>query len=294
MDYNQGHRQSPGDEGAISSKQQTPGETLIEDLLSDLDFTGDDLAGTEADAKAETPLAAAERLAADQEQVRVLIAAGFKGPQYERFRDELWTYAMRVIRNFLRTGRISELCAARNVPIHMSEHARRALHTSPETRDEFAVDTISWSIEYFRDEVLAKSKWRPGPGAASLRSFFIGACAFGFQRVLRDWQARHQEVLTDEGQMPDLLQAPDLDPAERAALTDTLRRIMDTAKPEVRHICRLILQDFSYAEIADQIGISERAVEGHMYRLRKHTYQMVQRGQIEPLTRNTMRVGRAA
>jgi DNA-directed RNA polymerase specialized sigma24 family protein len=42
------------------------------------------------------------------------------------------------------------------------------------------------------------------------------------------------------------------------------------AKPEARHICHLILKDFGYAEIAAQIGISERAAQGHIHRLRTH------------------------
>jgi hypothetical protein len=77
--YKQGHRRSPGDEGALNSSQLAPGEAMIEELLWDLDLTSDDLAGTETDPKAETPVAAAERLAADHEQVQVLIAAGLEG-----------------------------------------------------------------------------------------------------------------------------------------------------------------------------------------------------------------------
>jgi hypothetical protein len=145
------------------------------------------------------------------------------------FRDEKWTLALRVMRDFLHTGKIMQLCAARGVQLTMSDHARRALHTSAETRDKIAIDTISYSFKYFCEEVLANGKWRPGPGAASVNTYFIGACAHGFRTALREWEAERHEVLTDDGEIPDIL-APGLDPAERAALMDALRRILRRAQ----------------------------------------------------------------
>jgi RNA polymerase sigma factor (sigma-70 family) len=228
-----------------------------------------------AEHSGETVAEAAERLASDLEQYQALVDVGFTGPVYERFRDELWDYAMRVMHEFMLRGRIVELCESRNAPVSVSNLARRAMHTSQDTRDEIAVDSIAWTEKYFREEILIKGRWRPKPGAASIRSYFIGACAFGFRRALRNWESAHKDewLRADATTVIDRV-ADTLDPAERAAIMDFLRRILKDAPPEARHICSLILQDLSHTEIADQLGISTRAVEGYLYRLRKRARRL--------------------
>ncbi|HXA61513.1 MAG TPA: sigma factor-like helix-turn-helix DNA-binding protein [Streptosporangiaceae bacterium] len=117
-----------------------------------------------------------------------------------------------------------------------------------------------------------------------MTTFFIGNCAFAFHAVMREQYARHQLRLADASALVDLpLVERTPGPADRAEIMDSLRQILRKAKPEARQICGLILRDLSRAEIATVMGISERAVEGHMYRLRRRV--MVVRGEIEPYGR---------
>ncbi|MFF4268056.1 hypothetical protein ACWGCK_20995 [Streptomyces virginiae] len=58
----------------------------------------------------------------------------------------------------------------------------------------------------------------------------------------------------------------------------------NAAGPEVRAICGCIWEaKMTHKEIGDELGISSRAVEGHMRRLRARAKLMVAKGEIEPL-----------
>ncbi|HXA61514.1 MAG TPA: hypothetical protein VNW94_20400 [Streptosporangiaceae bacterium] len=98
-------------------------------------------------AEAETTEQAADRLDQDRETVEKLIAAGFKGPIYKMFEGDMWAYALPVILDFLRTGKMMELCASRNVTVSIPPQIREMLHTSPQVREEYAVDIIARSMQ---------------------------------------------------------------------------------------------------------------------------------------------------
>lgn len=234
--------------------------------------------GSSDDAEASRVLDALEhgddqhRLAPDVLVFEALATANFAGPRYDAFAADLWAYAMPVIKSMIRTGRIQDLGQRRGVPIWINSGERQALHASLEDRDELAVDTIAWTIEFFRTSVLSKGKWDPAKGT-SLRTYFIGACAFGFHRAFRIWSvARGKRIYEFELDLwlGRRLEPLEPDVAEQAARRDLLGKILARATPEARAICGLILQDLTYAEIGERLhGLTARAVEGHMHRLRK-------------------------
>jgi len=230
---------------------------------------------------------ARERLDREQRQLNELVRGGFTGADYDRFHNDLWTYAMPVIKGSIRNGEIFIWCRDKGIPVSPTSDEREVLHSSIEDRDGLAVDTIAGALDYFRDKVLRKERWT-ATGGSAVRTYFIGACLFEFQGVYRRW-ARERAVrldatgysLDNDAAAAQLLKAMTID-TERSAITgDTLARILAKGSPHANMICRLILQDYTYAEIGEQLGITERAVEGHMHRLRKRVAKMVERGQIE-------------
>ena len=216
-----------------------------------------------------------------------LAKAGFEGSEYQAFCDDLWDYGMKVLNAGLRTGDIFQWCWEADIVIKPTSDERRVLHSSAADRDELVVDTILSAIPWFRQEVLLKKRWSPNRGA-SLRTFFIGTCKHHFRIVFRRWQRERFCRLAAYGYGIDpvlvagaLVDTLATDPEEYVAAADLVTRLLTRATPEAKMACYLLLQDFTLAEIGERLGITERAVEGHLHRLRKHARTMVKQGRIE-------------
>ncbi|MET8984862.1 hypothetical protein ABZW49_05400 [Nonomuraea wenchangensis] len=211
--------------------------------------------------------------------------AGLTPNEYRQMEESLWDYALPVLKGMIRTGAIKKLCFDKDIVLRMTDDEQRALRLSIEDRDQVAVDSIVWAIKYFRRKVLKSGRWDPELGA-SLSTYFLGACAFGFQAAFREWSAQRSARLSTYGyQLPTdeawSRLADALDPAVVAANGDTLRRIFREAQPEARMICGLILEDLTQQEIGGRLGMTTRAVEGHMRRLRVTVRRMARQGKID-------------
>jgi DNA-directed RNA polymerase specialized sigma24 family protein len=208
-------------------------------------------------------------------------------PEFQHLQDDLWLYGFKTLKSFLRTGRIIGLCSRLGAPVFMTEEVQRTLHSSRDDRDALAVDTLLQAMPYFRRKVLERGNW--DHRRSSLRTFFVGCCVLTFPTVFRRWLRQRNQQLGDYGfgvSYTDLAEqlSPRLadDPETVTQLRTMLTRIMRRARPEARMICSLILKDLTYAEIGERLdGISARAVEGHMRRLRRTVYAMGRRGEIE-------------
>ncbi|WP_433223409.1 hypothetical protein [Microtetraspora malaysiensis] len=211
--------------------------------------------------------------------------AGLTPNEYRQFEESLWRYAVPVLRGMIRTGKIKSLCFEKDIILDMSEDEQRALRLSPEDRDQLVVDSIIWAIEFFRAKVLKPGKWHPDRGA-SVHTYFIGSCAYGFQASFRKWSGQRSARLSRYGYLLSRDEAwfrlvDTIDPAVVAANGDTLRRIFREAQPEARMICGLIMEGLTQQEIGDRLGMTVRAVEGHMRRLRVTVRRMARRGKID-------------
>lgn len=231
----------------------------------------------------------------DKQCVELLKYHGFTGPVYQEFTDELWAYALPVLKSKMRSGEIFKMCFERNVMVPAPTFDERAvLHSSMEDRDALAVDTIAAAVPRFRD-TLVKGRWKQA-GGSSLRTFFIGACLFAFAEVFSTWataRRRHLERLID-GEIDTLasqLISVALDPERNAVSRDTIEAILRRSPPATRTICALIMRDMSFAAIAKELGITERAVEGRMRRLRRRVNRMVEDGAVDYAGRGSQLAG---
>lgn len=195
--------------------------------------------------------------------------------QQAMLEDDLWAYGFRVLKSALRTGRIVTMCHDAGVPLYFSDEQRRVLHTSVEERDTLTVDTLTRAVPYFLSKVLARGRWNPE--RASLQTYFVGCCVRAFPDVFRAWARDRQKRLSELDQSEAIFDEQSampssVEPEFVATARDTIRVALRRARPEVRVICSLIAQGYTHAEIGEKLGgISARAVEGHMRRLRAST-----------------------
>jgi DNA-binding CsgD family transcriptional regulator len=119
-----------------------------------------------------------------------------------------------------------------------------------------------------------------------LTTYFIGWCLLQFNSVYRAWQVqrKHDAPVTEAVEFDvDRHDRGGLgDPARAVVALDAARRVLDTAVGSSRRsstrrqtatILPLLAAGLSQAEVATVLGTTERAVEGHLARLRKRLPQ---------------------
>lgn len=240
-----------------------------------------------------------DQLQLDQLRMQEIKASNFQGREYQELVDDLWIYGMRALKGLIRSGEIFKLCSGRGLDlVDYTQGDQDVLRGSQEARDQIAVGTLTAAVPGFVDDVLKPEKWsstpkqprrRKGAGTtrrpATIRTFFVGYCLYDFANEYRRWaRRRRRELAALDHQFAAQAEKPSAarNPADVTADRDTLRRILEVATPEARVICGLILQSRTRLEIGQAIGgLSERAVEGHMRRLRTAVRRMAGTGEIE-------------
>jgi len=220
---------------------------------------------------------AAENLARrekDLDKLNSLALQGFTGPDYEIFAGELAAYGYPVILAWLRRGVIFRYCADRGRPLSPTDSDRDVLADSFEERLQLALETAAEALTFFRKYVLLGGRWSYD-GGATLTTYFVGACLFAFPNVFRRWQAERrrwgQAVAVEMLNCPDgrtLATRPGSDPAHIAASRDVVMGELNAMPDETRAAAALILDDLSFAEAGTRLGMTDRAVEGRLYRYR--------------------------
>ncbi|MGE0346560.1 MAG: hypothetical protein AB7N73_12160 [Gemmatimonadales bacterium] len=225
----------------------------------------------------------------DQERVEQLQRDRFKGPAYQELSDEMWAYALPVLKKKMRSGEIFSMLFDKNVMVPAPTFDERAvLHSSMEDRDALAVDTIAAAFPKFC-ATLDRGGWKPESGS-SLRTFFVGACLFAFADVYEKWVAARRAHLRrivdgDVEALASELIGMALDPERHVVTRDTVNSILRRSTPATRTICAMVMRDMTFCEIAKELGITERAVEGRMRRLRRRVNRMVEEGAIDQTVR---------
>jgi DNA-directed RNA polymerase specialized sigma24 family protein len=210
-----------------------------------------------------------ERLKADGELFDSLMLQGFDGPDWEKFRRALAEYAVRVLRSWIRSGRIAQECARQKCPcMPLTARAR-----SREESQDLATDTVAEALCFFRDEVLGKGQWDRTKGA-SLRTFFMGACLFCFRNVYRDWRRLQRRMASANPNPTDDTchhiedERADRNPERRVINAFTAREVLTDVDEVTREMLALDADGESYAEIGRRFGKTAHAVESRLYRLR--------------------------
>ncbi|MGW6732280.1 RNA polymerase sigma factor [Streptomyces sp. NPDC055013] len=195
------------------------------------------------------------------------------GGRNERFVTQLTQYALAIFKGWTASGEVFDKAAraARPIPTHKIDKSwGRA------DRLDVAAEAIAGGLKIFRTYALERKRWHPR-GGASLTTYFVGACVLAFPAAYLNWfhQREHWRRVViavghDEDPQTLLDQIPaqqDSDPALQAALWDEIERL-PIHDPRTRRCLYLCALGFTQAEAGERVGLSPRAVEGRLRRLR--------------------------
>lgn len=211
----------------------------------------------------------------DTEFVAALAAAGFTGPLRTALEDELWLYGWKVLQSKLRDGSLLRV-QTHLPPLYLSDDDYRTLHDSAETRESLAIDTLILAVP-FMVKKLIQGKWDPRRSRSSnpsLGTYFTVACAIQFRDAHRAWHTRRiNEIRAQVRTLEEATHVHDRDPHHIVENRFRLRAVLKAATLEERLICAGLLADKDRADIASELGISVKALEGRIYRLRQRTFE---------------------
>lgn len=217
---------------------------------------------------------------ADEALVDTLRRDDFAGPKFEMFLYRLVEYAFPVMRKLLRTGEIFEQTTRYGRSI-----ARPDWFTA-DNADDLVAETIAEGVNLFRSQLM-QDAWKPG--GASLRTFFIGACVRSFPNVFRRFERSHSKWISHhlavdseeyEGFLATISNRSLEDLTVRSAEDTVLAQqsicsaIADLSWPK-RRLVFLVAHDIPQDEIAKELGISTRAVEGRLRRAREELREIL-------------------
>ncbi|MFF2549116.1 hypothetical protein ACFVUY_42045 [Kitasatospora sp. NPDC058063] len=209
-----------------------------------------------------------------------LTAAGFASSEFELFRGQMWVHGQRVLAAWMYEGIIGAQAG-----IRLWEREISMLRRSQELRDELALETLMrvdlwW---FAADSSSGLRSWDPHRGAA-LSTFFIGACLSEFRNTARRWRtARAHETQTALDLMITVREDRAPGPQQAIELREAIRRILQEASREQQAICWHVYSgDLTFKEIGAKLGgLTSRAVEGQMRRLRLSAKRMVAAGVVD-------------
>lgn len=221
------------------------------------------------------------RHAADRKVFDEVCAARFTGKQWRKMGGDLIKYGLAVTDAWMRTGYIFAKVNEIGRPLAHTDTEMLELAQDGELREELRAETVARALKNFRDQAMAGTGWHPD-GGASLTTFFVGACVQAFNNEFRRW-SRHErrwghswssdpQDLVDRGsRLAEVHRGPRVfaDPERTAADEDHLHRVLNELTDAERAIVILTDAGYSQEEIGELLGISERAVEGRLYRLRQ-------------------------
>ncbi|MGW0215012.1 winged helix-turn-helix domain-containing protein [Micromonospora chokoriensis] len=205
----------------------------------------------------------------------------WRGFAYHQLFDDLWLYALPVVRAFLKRNHMGRLLQ-RYVPdrgFTMRSEDMVVLAHSYDERTELAVDIVAKAVEDFRKKAVTpgKSGWKPSMEGASLRTYFIGTCALVYPRVYEKWSktrrgkldlvASYHEINFDE--IGGIISRDLADPAAVAGIRADLKQLIDVAAPTTKLILGLLAQDMTQVQIASELGLSVKAVNRRLAHFRQ-------------------------
>ena len=171
-------------------------------------------------------------------------------------------------------------------PRSIPADVRQLLHDSSPEREGLALDSIARAVPRFITS-LRSGRWDPSKGR-SLRTFFIGACAYAFWQEYDLWSAQRRRRLAAIWRLASVDGEPcgltdELE--ERHDCREAVRLLLEKARKkslELEAILQCLLTGMTAAEAASKLGYSERAVEGRLYQFRKTAWGLVRSGRIDP------------
>lgn len=212
------------------------------------------------------PAVLSARLEEDRQRVERLAAAGFEGPEFERFAADLVSRGYRTMDRWTLTRVIFGKCAERGIHLTPREW-------TPDDRFDLVQDTVSTGYARFCDGALRRREWNPHRGA-TLNTYFTGNLIYVFSEKYRTWFAAGTARSLQLRELTPEMGLVLADPNQRAGAVvvdrDTVMRALGTLNPRLAKIIALKDEKYSHEEIAEMLGdgTTTRAVEALLRRHR--------------------------
>ncbi|MDV3136381.1 hypothetical protein [Mycobacterium sp. 29Ha] len=227
----------------------------------------------------------AERLArhaADHDLFTQVLADNFSGRKWRQLGDDLLKYGLAVVDGWLRTGYIFAKTAQAGRPVFPTAHELSELKVDRDLREGLADVVVAVAMIRFQQQAREGTGWTYG-GGASLSTYFVGGCVLAFNNEFQRWR-RHERRWSMHRSTPpnDLTDYRDswtaaeiervaalfADPARSAADRDYVSRVLGELKNVDQEILKLTAHGYAQDEIGEILDLSERAIEGRLYRMR--------------------------
>lgn len=219
--------------------------------------------------------------AVDRQLFEAVRAEGFRGRRWESMADALARYGWAVMDAWMGTGYVFAKVNEIGRPLVHTATEVLELATQSDLRQELCAETVARALKNFRTAAMKNVGWTPD-GGASLTTYFVGACVQAFNNEFRRW-SRHerrwghnqvadpQDLLDHGDELREVQRGQYVfaDPARAAADNDHLHRVLGELTDPEQVIVLLTDAGYSQEEIGELLQISERAVEGRLYRLRQ-------------------------
>jgi DNA-directed RNA polymerase specialized sigma24 family protein len=202
-----------------------------------------------------------ERLTGDVDLLTVLALQNYEGADYDVFAGELAKYGMAVISSWMRRGTVFARCRERG--FGGLPPAPYGAFRDPDTVDGIAGETVAKALKHFREDVLLKHKWTSA-GGATVKTYFIGQCLIRFANVYRAWWRQETSAPLPAGMEVVATLADRGVPGPEEAAVDwqmSMQGLRHATTDRVRRLLVLVAADLPRPEIAERLGMTEKAVE---------------------------------
>jgi RNA polymerase sigma-70 factor (ECF subfamily) len=203
----------------------------------------------------------------DERLLEMLRDCGLHSPLGQKVYQRLLRYELAALTSWMSSGLIWEKISALTRAKSGAVYPGRS-NWSPQEADELRKDTVAQGL--LELDKIVFGGWDPALGAG-LKTYFTTRCLWIFLNNYKKLLRAKKITLMPPDEMP-LAHQPD--PQDVVVARATAREALSKLPREMQMILQLRAEDYTNREIAELVGITEKAVEGRLHRY----YERSQRG----------------
>lgn len=200
----------------------------------------------------------------DEQLLEALRSVGLDSPLGEKVYQRLARYELAAFTSWMASGLIWEKIAGLTAAKSGVAFRGRSVWTEQEGI-ELRKDTVAQGL--LELEKLVLKDWDPALGAG-LKTFFTTRCLWIFLNKYKKLLRAKRITLVPLEEMPP---AHQVDPQDVVIARETIREALAPLPRQMQMILQLRAEDYTNREIAELIGITEKAVEGRLHRYYERT-----------------------
>jgi DNA-directed RNA polymerase specialized sigma24 family protein len=197
---------------------------------------------------------------------------GFTGAVWDTFRTRFLGYGLGFVTPLILSGAMFSRCRRRGLHLHQQP-------VLPQDAEELAMDVVQEGFRLFTERGLVQGRWS-GSGLA-LKQYFENACVLSFPNVYRKWQRARRdwddvELLDAWTGVERYMSSPS--PEDVVVGRAVVDSVFEHVGEDAGAVLFLADQNYTYAEMAEILRLTPRAVEGRLRRARRAARASIVRG----------------